>query len=772
MRTARLREWLLGEIPVPTEYLESIRRMRLRRYQHMSSIAAVFSLLAAIMLTITFWNDAVMPVVSMWCVASAILAAMRIRDSAREAPDTLEELNRYEYTATRHTVISGAVWGVLLVALIVSTGGGQDWFLGVLATSVLFIGALLHASFPRAALGYSRLITVGVLTGLILAGGHALIGSTVLIVGSLLAVQRFSAMNHANLVRRQIAANDLSESNETISLLLSDFESHSADWLWRTNESGCIVQPSERFAEASGLPYSQLAGAHIAALLTDESARDLEALLAERRAFTDVVVELYGSDSRRWWSLSGQPIPSGGYRGVCSDITQHRRNEASIAFFKQHDELTGLPNRATLIDQLGAAARRYEECGEPYALFHIDLDNFKSINDTLGHPAGDAFLRALAQRLQSCLDDRIFVVRPGGDEFAVLAMNCPRDEAERVGDVLLDTMLAPINLDGNEIMVSGSVGVALAPDDGLEPVVLMKNAELALYRAKAHGRGCARFFETSMDEDARSRAELENGLRSAISNDDMDLYFQPLVHTRTGEVAGYETLLRWNRPGHGLVSPATFIACAEETGIIVPLGEWVIRKAIEEAAAWKDEVSVAINLSPTQMGNPSLVSTVMNALASSQLDPSRLEIEITETVLMNETEQNLRTLHQLKKLGVRIALDDFGTGFSSLSYLRAFPFDKLKIDQCFVRDIETSPENQAIVRSVVTLARDLGMNITAEGVENEAQATILAGLGCKQVQGYLYSRPVPATELEKKPFAEQPDRKVLQFSSNRTSSRH
>ncbi len=771
MRTAKLREWLLGEIPVPAAYLESIRRMRLRRYQHTSSIAAVFSLLAAIMLTVTFWSDPAMPVVSMWCAANGMLAVLRLRDSAREPPETLEDLHRYEYTATRHTVISGAVWGVLLVALILSASVDRDWFLGVLATSVLCIGALLHASFPRAALGYSGLITLGVLAALILSGDRTFLGSAMIIIGSLLAVQRFSAMNHANLVKRQIAANDLSESNETISLLLSDFESHSADWLWRTDESGCVVQPSERFAEAAELPYAQLEGAHIAALLTDESARELEEVLAERRAFTDLVVELYSADSRRWWSMSGQPVATGGYRGVCSDITQQRRNEASIAFFKQHDDLTGLPNRAMLIEKLEAATARYEECGEPYALFHIDLDNFKSINDTMGHPSGDALLRAVAQRLRRCLEDRIYIVRPGGDEFAVLALDCPRSEAERLGDVLSDAMLAPLTLDGRQIMISGSIGVAMAPDDGVEPVVLMKNAELALYQAKAHGRGCARFFEASMDEDARSRAELETGLRSAIANDDMDLYFQPLVDTRTGEVTGYETLLRWNRPGHGLVSPATFIACAEETGIIVPLGEWVVRKAIEEAAAWKDEVSVAINLSPTQMGNPSLIPTVVNALASSQLDPSRLEIEITETVLMNETEQNLKTLHQLKKLGVRIALDDFGTGFSSLSYLRAFPFDKLKIDQCFVRDIETSPENQAIVRSVVTLARDLGMNITAEGVENEAQATILAGLGCRNVQGYLYSRPIPASELEKKPFCEQPERKILQFSDHRSGWR-
>jgi EAL domain-containing protein (putative c-di-GMP-specific phosphodiesterase class I) len=264
-----------------------------------------------------------------------------------------------------------------------------------------------------------------------------------------------------------------------------------------------------------------------------------------------------------------------------------------------------------------------------------------------------------------------------------------------------------------------------------------------------------------MDSDAVFRAELEADLRTALANDAMDVYFQPLVNTRTRQTTGYETLLRWRRPGHGLVSPTVFISCAEETGLIVPLGEWVIRRAIHEAAHWRDEVSVAINLSPAQMKNPSLISAVVSALASAQLDPARLEIEITESVLMQESDHNLRTLHALKDLGVRIALDDFGTGYSSLSYLRAFPFDKIKIDQSFVRDIDQSHDNQAIVRAVISLARDLGMQVTAEGVETEQQAAILSGLGCTNVQGYLYSHPVPSEEISKKPPMERLAPKVL-----------
>ena len=414
-----------------------------------------------------------------------------------------------------------------------------------------------------------------------------------------------------------------------------------------------------------------------------------------------------------------------------------------------------------LVRQLEIAQEAAEVRGENFALFVIDLDNFKALNDTQGHPAGDAFLKIVAQRLRDCVGQTAFLARLGGDEFAVLQRDMLVDEAGELAELIVDALLAPVAINGKEILAGGSVGVAMAPEHGTDPAVLMKNAELALYRAKAQGRGCARFFETGMEEVARVRADLETDLRNALAEESMDVYFQPLVNTRTRKVSGYETLLRWNRPGHGLVSPVAFISCAEETGIIVPLGDWVIRKAIEEAAQWREDVTVAINLSPAQMKNPSLVATVVGALAASQLDPSRLEIEIVESVLMDETEHNIRTLHALRELGVKISLDDFGTGYSSLSYLRAFPFDKIKIDQRFVRDIDTSTENQAIVRAIISLARDLKMRVTAEGVENEQQAAILAGLGCTEVQGFLYSRPVPASELEKKDPAAPQATKLL-----------
>ena len=527
--------------------------------------------------------------------------------------------------------------------------------------------------------------------------------------------------------------------------------------LFRSIDShGRLGQASQRFLDATSLPAEVLEGGSLYALFAPESAQQLESILKQKKPFNDEVLRVQIGGREGWWSISGQPTADGGWRGVCSDITRSRDTEARIAYVTEYDSLTDLANRAMLVRQLEIAQEAAELRGEGFALFVIDLDNFKALNDTQGHPAGDAFLKVVAQRLRDCVGPTAFLARLGGDEFAVMQRDMLAEEAGELADLLVDALLAPVMINGKEILAGGSVGVAMAPENGTDPAVLMKNAELALYRAKAQGRGCARFFEAGMEEVARVRADLETDLRNALANEAMDVYFQPLVNTRTRKISGYETLLRWNRPGHGLVSPAVFISCAEETGIIVPLGEWVIRKAIEEASQWRDDVNVAINLSPAQMKNPSIVATVVGALAASQLDPSRLEIEITESVLMDETDQNIRTLHALRELGVKIALDDFGTGYSSLSYLRSFPFDKIKIDQRFVRDIDTSTENQAIVRAIISLARDLKMRITAEGVENEQQATVLAGLGCTEVQGYLYSRPQPASELEKKDPATRP----------------
>jgi diguanylate cyclase (GGDEF)-like protein len=748
MNLSSIRTIFLGEVEIPESQRGAVSAARRRTFHSLAPMAAIHALLNAVLVTVAFWNQPVMPLIFVWCYTSAVLIFLRIRDARRPEGEIAPAIA--DGRIIRYTLLSGAVWGAIIAALMASSDSEHGLLLGLFAAAILCVGALLHSSFPLASLGYSILVGAGASIGMI-AGNHGwAINAILLIAASITALQRFAATSHAADIRRHLANAALQEATETMSVLLNDFEAHSADWLWRIDANGRLGPPSQRFVDATALPLEILRGGNLLALFAPESANHLEVLLKQRKPFREETLRVTIGGRDAWWSLSGQPTSDGGWRGVCSDITRSRDTEARIAYVTEYDSLTDLPNRAMLVRQLEIAQADAEAGGESFALFVVDLDNFKSLNETQGHPSGDAYLRVVAERLRDSVGSEAFLARLGGDEFAVLKRDVLSDEAGEIADLIVDALLAPVYINGKEILAGGSVGVAMAPDNGTDPADLMKSAELALYRAKAQGRGCARFFERGMEEDARVRADLETDLRNALAADAMDVYFQPLVNTRNHKVSGYETLLRWNRPGHGLVSPAVFISCAEETGIIVPLGEWVIRKAIEEAAQWSDEVGVAINLSPAQMKNPSLVATVVSALAASQLDPSRLEIEIVESVLMDETDHNIRTLHALRELGVKIALDDFGTGYSSLSYLRAFPFDKIKIDQRFVRDIDTSPENKAIVRAVISLARDLGMRVTAEGVENEQQASILASLGCTEVQGFLYSRPIPPTEIAKK----------------------
>lgn len=761
MNLGSLRAIFLGEVDIPAEHRDAIGAARRVAFHALAPMAAIHSLLNAVVLTFAFWNEPTMPLVFVWSYTSAVLVFLRMREAKRGASVTDGEAE--ERRIIRYTLFSGALWGAIIAALMTSAGAQHTLLLGVLTAAVLCVGALLNSSFPLASLGYSVLVGGGACLGLAL-GGHAWSASAMLLIaGSVMALQRFAANSDVNFVRRHISAAALTEAKETMSLLLNDFEAHSADWLWRIDAHGRLGPASQRFIDATHLPADLLEGGSLLALFAPESAQQLDIMLKQKKSFRDETLRVQIGGYEGWWSISGQPTSDGGWRGVCSDITRSRDAEARIAYVTEYDGLTDLANRAMLVRQLEIAQEAAEVRGESFALFVIDLDNFKALNDTQGHPAGDAFLKIVAQRLRDCVGPTAFLARLGGDEFAVLQRDMLGEEAAELADLIVDALLAPVTINGKDILAGGSVGVAMAPENGTDPAVLMKNAELALYRAKAQGRGCARFFESGMEEVARVRADLEADLRNALADESMSVYFQPLVNTRTRKVAGYETLLRWNRPGHGLVSPAAFISCAEETGFIVPLGDWVIRKAIEEAAQWREDVAVAINLSPAQMKNPSLIATVVGALAASQLDPSRLEIEIVESVLMDETEHNIRTLHALRELGVKISLDDFGTGYSSLSYLRAFPFDKIKIDQRFVRDIDTSTENQAIVRAIISLARDLKMRVTAEGVENEQQAAILAGLGCTEVQGFLYSRPMPASELEKKDPAARRAATLLQL---------
>jgi diguanylate cyclase (GGDEF)-like protein/PAS domain S-box-containing protein len=447
--------------------------------------------------------------------------------------------------------------------------------------------------------------------------------------------------------------------------------------------------------------------------------------------------------------VKNSPMASGGWVATHEDITDRRRAEAQIAQLAHYDALTGLCNRSRFQEELQQVESRVKR-GECFAVFCLDLDRFKEVNDSLGHPVGDLLLRAVASRLCDCVRETDIVARLGGDEFAILQVGaCVPTEATVLASRLIESISIPYELTSHQVTVGVSVGIALAPDDALEPSALLRSADMALYRAKADGRNLYRFFEAEMDARMQARRSLEIDLRKAIAAGEFELLYQPIVSVRTQKVSGFEALLRWRSPTRGLLVPADFIALAEETGLIVPLGHWVLRQACMDAVEWPGDVTVAVNLSPAQFRNKQLISTVMSALAASGLTASRLELEITETVLLQDAETTLAVLQKLREIGVRIAMDDFGTGYSSLSYLRKFPFDKIKIDQSFIRDMADHDDSLAIVRAVVAMSSSLSIETTAEGVETYQQLERLKSEGCTEAQGYLFSPPRSAADVKR-----------------------
>ncbi len=524
------------------------------------------------------------------------------------------------------------------------------------------------------------------------------------------------------------------------------------------DEAGRLIVVNQRFYEIYGLCTETVAAGctfrdvlhamdqagHLAAGSgVDKLVAAWSDLLASRQGGS--LLQAIGGD--RTVAISYEPTAEGGWVATYDDVTERQRVEKQAIFLARHDALTRLANRVLFHEQIEQALAQVGR-GAQAAVLCLDLDRFKAVNDTLGHPIGDGLLKAVADRLRACVREVDTVARLGGDEFAVLqvGLECPED-VERLACRLVDTLSEPYEISGHHVSIGTSVGVALAPHDGTHPDILLKNADMALYRSKLEGRGTHRFFKREMDVKLQARRALELDLRSALTAGEFELFYQPLVSLISNRICGFEALMRWHHPARGLVSPAEFIPIAEEIGLIIPLGEWALAQACTEAAGWPGSVKVAVNLSPVQFKSGNLVQAVMDALDRSGLPAQRLELEITESVLLQSNETTLATLHDLRDLGVRIAMDDFGTGYSSLSYLRSFPFDKIKIDKSFVRDLGVKQDSDAIVRAVTGLAVSLGMMTTAEGVETHEQLAHLRVQGCSEVQGYLLSRPCPASDV-------------------------
>ncbi|KIU33297.1 deubiquitinase [Methylobacterium radiotolerans] len=518
-----------------------------------------------------------------------------------------------------------------------------------------------------------------------------------------------------------------------------------------------LMVVNRRYSEIYGLPPGAVVPGMTALEVLSASLAagnhpgcDLEALLRQQRdAFSNGAWQTHFQElsNGRIVAIDRREAADGGFVATYEDVTERRRAEARIAFMAHHDMLTGLPNRVAVGQQIDVAVAQAGR-DQGFAVFAIDLDDFRPVNETLGHGIGDELLVAVANRLTACVREIDCVARLGADEFIVVQRGVDRPEdAAILARRIIEVVGAPYSLTHHTISVGLTIGITLAPSDGSNADKLLKNAEVALDRGKTEARGAFRFFEPAMDARLMARRIMERDLRDALAREAFEVYYQPIYSLETDRICGFEALLRWNHPVRGFVSPAEFIPIAEELGLIVPLGEWVLRRACEEAARWPDELKVAVNVSAVQFTSASLVTAVREALRRTGLPGRRLELEITETVLVANPGATTAILHSLRALGVRVAMDDFGTGYSSLSYLRSFPFDKIKIDQSFVRDLCVKDGTDFIVRAVIGLGASLGMTTTAEGVETEAQLAHLRAEGCDEVQGYLFSRPVPVSEV-------------------------
>ena len=647
--------------------------------------------------------------------------------------------------------LSGLTFSLLL---------GPSFFTGVQVTTLaaeMAVGVLAVSLF-----GDRRLLGVAYFLGIFGAGViHGFSFAQIGLLLSCIAIMLIASLRQAVADReRAVVLHRQDLGAKRADRLLQEYEQSGRGWFWETDRQGCIAYISATLENTLHLPAGSLIGRPITEIVCPgdrqdgDGERTLGFHLSARTAFSDIAVRAALVEDERWWSISGQPVFNDfgqfqGFRGSGTDLTEMRRSQAEVTRLAQYDSLTGLANRVQMLRSLEQAVTGPQGRAGECTLMMLDLDRFKTINDTLGHPAGDALLRQVSQRLQRVVGDLGLVGRQGGDEFKILL---PGRHGEtmlsQLAAAIIDALSKPYSLEGTVVVIGASIGISSCPADGMTADALIRNADLALYAAKGNGRGVHRFYCADMHAEAEDRRKLEEDLRHALVTDGLDLVYQPVVCSRTERISGYEALLRWHHPFRGSISPSVFVPIAEDIGLITTIGDWVLRTACRDAAQWPDDVRVAVNVSPIQFANPSLPATVMSALAAAQLAPERLELEITESVFLNDGDGTEAMFARLKGIGVRLALDDFGTGYSSLGYLQRAPFDKIKIDQSFVRGaaIDGGP-NSAIIKAIVSLAEALGMDSTAEGAETCDELELIRALGCSHIQGYVYGRPVPASEI-------------------------
>jgi diguanylate cyclase (GGDEF)-like protein/PAS domain S-box-containing protein len=722
---------------------------------------AVLCVLSVVLVVVTsLWNSAPRLYLSILSSTTLSLSAFALTMCWRwrSLGKPPESPVRYIYLL----IFVAQAYGICLssIPVMLFVGANLNFRLLIACTTagLIAIGMSISA-VPWAAICFSGTIIVGAFYALSVTGDPFYILIAILL--ALYSLFIILTMVHLSkvLLSRILSEIKIEQQKDVISLLLFDFEENASDWIWEIDVEGRIRNPSARLAQISGKSCAQLDGALLSDLLDIdegrvESVRIDEALwkpIAGRATFRDCLLPVNIAGETRWWSLTGKAVFDSnehfsGYRGVGSDVTAAKLAEERLSYLARFDALTDLPNRTFFHDRLVEAIAAAPSKKFNFAVLCLDLDEFKYVNDTFGHAIGDRLLAEVAGRLRASVDKDDVVARLAGDEFAILARHAARDRIEGLAARIVATLAEPMLIEGIKIGIHVSVGIAIAPCESAAEV--MHRADLALYRTKNEGRNGFRFYEAEMDAKVEARRALSADLRGALARGEFVLHYQPVVAAQSLKTMGFEALLRWRHPIHGLVPPATFIPIAEENACIVALGEWAIREACRVAASWPDDIKVAVNLSPIQLRYSDLCAIVASALDDSGLAARRLELEITESMLLEANAKLVNVLKQLQKMGVCLALDDFGTGYSSLSYLRNMPFDKIKIDKSFVQDLPNDNGCLAIIRAVIGLGGSLGMTITAEGVETREQLSCMRREGCELLQGYLFSAARPEDQLQ------------------------
>ncbi|MBT2134393.1 EAL domain-containing protein [Croceibacterium sp. LX-88] len=726
-------------------------------------IRTVAHALAAAVTVSVFVSKVPVWLFGLWLVAAVAATWNSVRIDRSLADIDRRAMTKHEFRRQALGVAGSAlVWAAAMILFPPYGGQAEHFALWTLVAMLIASSASILSSAPMGTVVFIALTGSTASTSFVLSGDYGFAAVTLAFITLAISGTLDSARTYLSA---RIAEAGVAEKDEVVSLLLREFQENEADWLWQVDPNRRVRSASPRFAfalgkdpaAAEGLPFIQLiAGDSWDSGQFHPSIYDLAERLKRRESFSNLLVQVIVGTGRRWWELSGTPMldENGsfiGYRGVGSDVTEQRESDEKIAYLARYDTLTGLPNRLMLTEALGEAMRFADQWRSRCAFLMIDLDRFKSVNDSLGHQVGDRLLAQVSQRLKSVISENEQCGRLGGDEFAIVISDASNEGAvSRVAEAVIEALSQPYDVDNHKLYIGASVGSALCPKDGNTVEMLMRNADLALYRAKDEGGGIHCRYEPSLHANAEERRKLELALRNAIGKQELRLHYQPVVDAKNGTLVSFEALLRWQSKDHGFVSPGKFIPLAEDTRLIVPIGEWVLYEACREAVRWPGEIKVGVNVSGEQLLEPGFSTNVVRALVDSGLPPYRLEVEVTESIFLRDARTARQTLEEIMALGCSVALDDFGTGYSSLGYLRALRFSTIKVDRTFVQGAaQGSVESLAIIRAVVAMADSLGMTTTAEGAETAEEVALIKNLGCTKIQGYYFGRPMEADEALK-----------------------